>query len=143
MRKLRLRSAAFAIAAASLATVLAPQAAQAGTNGQHVEIYSYGCWYSRLWGTNQSGTEVDTGRFYLPYYGANRVGGYWWKYTLHVYCYDRNGVELGLIHAEVPVSQSGDWYRVYIEPGSVENGRSVAPVTDLVSADVGLTPSRV
>ena len=122
-----------AAAAGLAACVLTPQTAQAGSNGQQIEVFSYGCWYSRLYGTNYQGNDADTGRFYLPYYGANRLPNHWFKYTLHVYCYDRNGIELGYIHAEVPVSQSSNWYRVYIEPGSLENNK-LGTVDDNIDA---------
>lgn len=119
-----LRRTATALGVAALLTVAAPQAAHAGSNGQHIEIDSYGCWYSRLYGLNQNGTVTDTGVFYLPYYGANRVGGYWWKGTVHVYCYDQWGDYRGLVHTEVPTSQSGDWWAVSVEPTSTETDTS-------------------
>jgi len=122
-----------AAVATSLLTLAVPQAAEAGTNGQQLDVFSHYCWWIDISGVNQDGTASDTGVLYMPNYEM-QVGGWWWKGEVAIDCFDYAGAYAGVTFTTVPTSQSSDWWDVIVEPQSASTA-AILPLTSELALD--------
>lgn len=133
---------ATSLAVVATPLLLAPQAADAGTNGQQIDVYSKYCFYGQLIGTNQNGTASDTGPFEMPKL-STPVGGWWWIGSVTIRCWDKTGAFIGSAATNVPKSQSGDWWYVHVDPEAAEGANTAdtaferAPLPNAVRLLIG------
>ena len=100
------------LAALVIALAVSLMPASAGSNGQqirlHKEVSSIN--YSWVFGTNQSGQQVDNPWNVAGAVGYYNLSGWWWKGFAVINHYDSSYSYMWASYCTVPVSQADDYF---------------------------------